>query len=55
MLANSITVQGEGKVYAEPDMFLLGLQVTSLGTTSAQAQSKTKKDIDTLRGIASKA
>lgn len=52
---NSISVQGEGKVFAEPDIFLLGISVSAVGTTSAEAQTATKKDIDTLREIAQKA
>lgn len=55
MTMNSITVQGEGKVFADPDIFLLWLSVSALGTTSAEAQSTTKKDIDTIRALAEKA
>jgi uncharacterized protein YggE len=49
---NSISVQGEGRVFADPDIFLLGLSVTSVATTSAEAQETTKTDIDEIRQLA---
>ena len=55
MTMNSITVQGEGKVFADPDIFLLWLSVSALWKTSAEAQTTTKNDIDALRALAQKA
>lgn len=52
---NSISVQGEWKVFADPDIFLLSVSVSHLGDTSAEAQSKTQNDIEELRNIAQKA
>lgn len=52
---NSISVQGEWKVYADPDIFLLSISVSSIGNTSAAAQTKTQSDIDQLRSIVQKA
>jgi uncharacterized protein len=52
---NSISVQGEWKVFADPDIFLLSIAVSSIWNTSAEAQSKTQSDIEQLRSIAQKA
>lgn len=52
---NSISVQGEGKVFADPDIFLLSVSASALWTSSAQAQETVKKDIDQLRVLAKQA
>lgn len=46
VVMNSIAVQGEGKVFAEPDVFILQVTSTALAPTTAEAQATTKKDAD---------
>jgi len=52
---NSISVQWEGKVFADPDIFLLSVSVSALWIKSAEAQAIVKKDIDQLRSIVTQA
>lgn len=49
---NSISVQGEGKVYAQPDVFLLSLSTTNTAITTAEAQQKTKSIADNIVSLA---
>lgn len=49
---NSISVQGEGKVYAQPDVFLLSLSTTNTAITTAEAQQKTKSIADKIVSLA---
>ena len=48
---NSIAVVGEGKVFAQPDVFILGLSVSNIGATTAEAQQKTKQVADELTAL----
>lgn len=52
---NSISVQWEGKVFANPDIFLLSVAVSALGNKTADAQATVKKDVDQLRTIVTQA
>lgn len=48
VVMNSIAVVGEGKVFAEPDVFLLSLSVSTTKPTTAEAQQTTQALADTL-------
>ena len=51
-VTNSIAVQGEGKVFAEPDVFLLDLSVSKLANSTADAQKTTKQVMDQIISLA---
>lgn len=51
-ISNSIAVQGEGKVFAQPDVFLLDLSVSKLANSTATAQTQTKQVMDQVISIA---
>jgi uncharacterized protein len=51
-ITNSIAVQGDGKVYAQPDVFLMDVSVSKLAESTATAQSQAKQIIDQIMTIA---
>jgi uncharacterized protein YggE len=51
-VTNSIAVQGEGKVFAQPDVFLLDLGVSKLANSTATAQTQTKQVMDQVISLA---
>jgi uncharacterized protein len=51
-ITNSIAVQGEGKVFAQPDVFLLDLNVSKLANSTATAQTQTKQVMDQVISLA---
>ena len=55
VVMNSISVQGDGKVFAQPDVFLLGISISSVADSTAQAQEATKKDALTITDLAKSA
>jgi uncharacterized protein YggE len=55
VVMNSISVQGDGKVFAQPDVFILGISISSIASTTAQAQADTKKDATAIIELAKSA
>lgn len=51
-ISNSIAVQGEGKVFAQPDVFQLDITVSKLANSTADAQTQTKQIMDQVISIA---
>lgn len=45
LATNTIAVDGQGQIYAEPDMILLTVQVSELKTTTKEAQDEVNKKI----------
>lgn len=55
VVMNSISVQGDGKVFAQPDVFILGISISSVASTTAEAQEQTKTDAETITALAKSA
>lgn len=49
---NSISVQGEGKVFAQPDVFIVSLSTSNTAPTTSAAQQKTKQIADEIVKLA---
>lgn len=54
LVTNTISVQGDGKVFATPDMLILNLSVEETQPTTAQAQAEVNKKINLIKDIIKK-
>lgn len=52
-MANSITVNGEGKASVKPDVLVINVSVSQLAATTELAQTETTKKITKLQGVLS--
>lgn len=52
MMNNSISVNGDGKVYAKPDMFTANIAITENATTTKEALTKTNNKVKQIMDIA---
>ncbi len=54
LVTNTISVQGDGKVFATPDMLILNLSVEETKPTTAEAQAEVNKKINQIKDIIKK-
>lgn len=52
-IANSITVNGEGKASVKPDVLIINVSVSELAATTQLAQEQTTKKITKLQEVLS--
>ncbi len=52
-MANSITVNGEGKAYVTPDMLIVNLSVSELADTTEKAQTQADEKVNKVKDILS--
>lgn len=52
-MANSITVNGEGKTMVKPDMLVINLSVSELADTTEKAQTQSNEKVTKLRELLS--
>jgi uncharacterized protein YggE len=53
-MANSITVNGEGKTMVKPDMLIINLSISELADTTEKAQTQSNEKISKVRDLFSK-